>query len=151
MFHSHLLYCPIILSCTSQTSLNKISTLQKKAIRIITKSKVSILTSPLFLDTKILPFEKLLTQAKLLFMHFIAYNYASNSFSNIWATNASRNNEYLLRNADLLILPTPELNCSKNFPSTLYPYPGMIHLIPYVINIIGLHLKLPLQITSLQQ
>jgi hypothetical protein len=109
MFHSHLLNCPTILSCASQTSLSKISTLRKKAIRIITKSKVSSHTFPLFLDTQIFPFEKLLTQAKLLFMHSIAYNYPPNSFSNIWVTNASRNNEYLLRNDDLFILPTPRI------------------------------------------
>ncbi len=34
IFHSHLLYCSIITSCASQTSLNKVITLQKKAITV---------------------------------------------------------------------------------------------------------------------
>jgi hypothetical protein len=32
LFHPHLLYCSIILSCASSTALNKISQLQKNAI-----------------------------------------------------------------------------------------------------------------------
>ncbi len=46
MFHPHLLYCSTIVSCAPQTSLNRISTLQKKAIRIITKSKALTHTPP---------------------------------------------------------------------------------------------------------
>jgi hypothetical protein len=38
LVHSHLMNCPIILSCTSNTNINRIFKLQKKAIRIITKS-----------------------------------------------------------------------------------------------------------------
>jgi len=34
-FHSHLLYCPIINSCTSHSNVQKIVKLQKKAIRIV--------------------------------------------------------------------------------------------------------------------
>ncbi len=96
MFHPHLLYCSIIVSCAPQTALNKISTLQKKAIRIITKSKSLAHTPPLFLDTNILPFEKLLTLNKLLFMHTIAYNDAHSSFNDIWPTNNNRANDYNL-------------------------------------------------------
>jgi hypothetical protein len=44
MIHSHLLYCPTILICAPKASLDRISLLQKKAIRIITKSKSSAYT-----------------------------------------------------------------------------------------------------------
>jgi hypothetical protein len=116
MFHSHLLYCSTITSCGSQTALNKISTLQKKAIRIITKSKASTHTPPLFLNSHILPFEKLLTQGKLLFMHSIAFNYAPTSFANIWLKNETRDNEYQLRNNDLFILPPFRIELFKKLP-----------------------------------
>jgi hypothetical protein len=82
LFHSHLLYCSNILSCTSQSNINKILTLQKKAIRVITNSPHSAHTGPLFSSTRILPFDKLLTYNRLLFMHSIAYNYSPKTFNN---------------------------------------------------------------------
>ena len=123
MFHPHLLYCSTIISCASQTSLNRISTLQKKAIRIITKSRALSHTDPLFLDTHILPFDKLLTLNKLLFMHSIAYNYTPLSFREIWLTNGTRNNEYNLRNNDLFILPNFRVELFKRLP--LYSLPAL--------------------------
>jgi hypothetical protein len=76
LFHPHLLYCSINSSCASQSALNKITLLQKKAIRIITKSKASAHTAPLFYNSNILPFDKILTLNKHLFMHSIAFNYS---------------------------------------------------------------------------
>jgi hypothetical protein len=96
-------------------------TLQKKAIRIITKSNASAHTPPLFLRSHILPFDKLLTQAKLLFMHSIAFNYAPASFSETWAKNETRNNDYQLRNDDLFILPTLRIELFRKVP--LYSLP----------------------------
>ncbi len=121
MFHSHLLYCSIITSCASQTYLNKITALQKKAIRIITKSSSSTHTPPLFLRSHILPFDKLLTQSKLLFMHSISYKYAPESFSGTWTKNETRNNEYQLRNDDLVTLPTLRIELFRKIP--LYSLP----------------------------
>jgi hypothetical protein len=57
LFHSHLLYCINILSCTSQTNINRIILLQKKAIRIISKTHYNVHTTPLFLENKVLPFD----------------------------------------------------------------------------------------------
>jgi hypothetical protein len=122
MFHPHLLYCSTIISCAPQTSLNKIFTLQKKAIRI-TKSRALSHTDPLFLNIHILPFDKLLTLNKLLFMHSIAYNYAPLSFREIWQTNGTRNNEYNLRNNDLFILPNFRIELFKRLP--LYSLPAI--------------------------
>ena len=79
--HPHLLYCINILACTSTKNVNRILKLQKKAICIITKSNINEHTAPLFTNTKILPFDKLILQRKLLFMHAIHYNYALKSFA----------------------------------------------------------------------
>ena len=56
LIHSHLSYCPIILNCLSKTNITKLGKIQKKAVRIITKSKFNTHTQPLFIANKILPF-----------------------------------------------------------------------------------------------
>jgi len=38
LVHSHLTYCPIIVSCASASNINKILKIQKKAISIVTKN-----------------------------------------------------------------------------------------------------------------
>ena len=121
LVHPHLLYCNNILNCTSAKNLTKISKLQKKAIRIITKSKINSHTAPLFKDLKILPFEKLSQQSKLLFMHSICYNYAPKSFENVFVRNTDRNIDYNLRNNDEFALPMVRIEFFKRFP--LYSFP----------------------------
>ena len=121
LIHPHLLYCINILSCTSKSNLLRIQKMQKKAIRIITKSKANEHTGPLFKSSKILPFEQLCLQAKLLFMHSIHYNYAPPSFSNTFPTNQVRNIEHNLRNQHEFILPGCRIELFKKFP--LYTFP----------------------------
>ncbi len=59
LVHSHLTYCPIILSCTNITNINRIIKVQKKAICIITNSTYNEHTTPLFKNLGILRFDKL--------------------------------------------------------------------------------------------
>ena len=106
---SHLNYCPIILSSISQHNFNQIKLILKKAIRIITNSTYTAHTAPLFAQLQILPYEIIIKQAKLLFMHSIEYNYAPPSFSGIW-----------IKGIGLYVMPTTircqtlGLNYSKN-------------------------------------
>jgi hypothetical protein len=81
LVHSHLLYCLIIINCMSQTNIHNISRLQRKALRVMTKSTYNSPTEPLFYSFKILPFDKLILQCKFLFMHSIECNYAPLSFT----------------------------------------------------------------------
>jgi hypothetical protein len=90
LIHSHLSYCPLIASCTSKTNLAKIFLAQKKAIRIITLSKWNDHTDPLFSELNILPYPKMILQAKLHFMHSYHYNYAPPSFNDTWILNSAR-------------------------------------------------------------
>ena len=60
LFHSHLLYCPLIVSCASESLIDKIFILQKKTIRAITHSAANTHTEPLFLQLKILPYKKII-------------------------------------------------------------------------------------------
>ena len=91
LFHSHLLYCNLIFTCTSQSNINRVSILQKKAIRAITNSTYNYHTAPLFLTLKILPFQKIINLNKSLFMHSIHYKYANSSFNDVWTLNNQHN------------------------------------------------------------
>jgi len=121
LFHSHLLYCTKILSCTKTSNITRILLLQKKAIRLVAKAKNRDHTAPLFHSLNILPFDKLITLQNMTFMHSIHYEYAHTSFSNIWLKNNSIERAYSLRNDDLYTLPAPNFETFKLFP--LYTYP----------------------------
>jgi len=122
LIHSHLSYCPTILNCLSKSNLNKIEKIQKKAIRIITKSQYNAHTAPLFFENKILPLEKIIKQGKLLFMHSVYYDYAPNSFQHVWIKNNERENAHNLRNENEFRLPNPRIEQFKKFP--LYALPS---------------------------
>jgi hypothetical protein len=121
LVHPHLLYCINIYSCTSQANLNRIYKLQKKAIRIISNANSSAHTEPLFHSLGILPLNQLIKQAKLHLMHSIVNNYCPVSLSNIFLTNATRDNGHALRNDDEFIIPHHRIEQFKKMP--LYTLP----------------------------
>ena len=93
----------------------------KKAIRIISKAKNNEHTGPLFYEQKILPFELLSLQSKLIFMHTVHYKYAPKSFLNTFNLNATRDIDYDLRNAGAYAVPAVRIELFKRFP--LYTFP----------------------------
>ncbi len=105
----------------SQHNFNQIKLIQKKAIRIITDSTYTAHTAPLFAQLQILPYELIIKQAKLLFMHSIEYNYAPTSFLGIWTKNYIIQGDRPLRNADNYTLPNPRTELFKKSP--LYTLP----------------------------
>ncbi len=120
LVHPHLLYCINIYSCTSNANLKKITTLQKKSVRIINKAKANSHTQEIFKRSLILPFEKLILQAKLHFMHAVCYNYAPLTFSDIFKKQ-DVNPNYNLRNRAEFIVPNVRIELFKKFP--LYTFP----------------------------
>ena len=121
LFHSHLLYCPLIVSCASKSLIDKIFILQKKAIRAITHSAANTHTEPLFLQLKILPYKKIIYKQQLLFFHSIHNKNAPSSFANIWIKNSDRNVPHHLRNSDDFYVPPANLTFFTRFP--LYTLP----------------------------
>jgi hypothetical protein len=97
-FHSHLLFCATIYSCTSQGNIAILFKQQKKAIRHISKAQYLDHTAPLIEHHRILPLDKIITHAKATFMHSIFYHYAPNSFTDTWSTLAQLQPELNLRN-----------------------------------------------------
>ena len=121
LIHSHLSYCPIILSITSKSNLTKLEKVQKKAMRIITNSAYNAHTQPLYLANKILPLNLLIKQAKLKFMHAISYNYAPQSFNLTWTRNIARHANHNLRNSEYYNLPQPRTEKFKKSPMYSLP------------------------------
>jgi hypothetical protein len=100
LIHSHLTYCTLIYNSITASNRHKIEKVQKKAIRIMTNSAYNAHTKPLFNQHAILPFEKLILQSQLSFMHAIEYKYAPPSFSATWPKNQDREQAVNLRNAN---------------------------------------------------
>ena len=121
LFHSHLLYCPLIVNCAPKACINKIVLMQKKAIRAITNSKANSHTEPLFSSLKILPYHKIIYKAQLIFFHSIHYNYAHPTFTNSWKKNSERNTQHELRNSNEYQIPPAKLSMFTRFP--LYTLP----------------------------
>jgi hypothetical protein len=122
LFHPHLLYCSIILSCSSESNIKRIYRLQKKVIRVIFKEKANAHTAPLFLHSNILPFDKILIYSKLTFMHAIHYKYSPKSYHNMFLSNVDRNLNYELRNEHELQLPFVRIESFKKFPPYSLPF-----------------------------
>jgi hypothetical protein len=122
LIHSYLSHCAAIMSGATAKNKQKISKIQKKAIRLITNSNYNAHTAPLFLAHGILPYEKLITFAQLNLMHSVHYAYAPRSFENTWLTNTNRNPERNLRNANEYNLPQPRTELFKR--STYYALPA---------------------------
>jgi len=97
-------------------NLKKISKIKKKTVRIITGSAYNAHTAPLFLQNKILPFEKILKMSKINFMHSVYYEYCPKSFFNTWTKNNERNLNQNLRNDDLFMIPNPRIEFFKKLP-----------------------------------
>jgi hypothetical protein len=77
----------------------------------MTNSNYNAQTNPLYKEHCILPYDLLIKQSQLLFMHSIAYDYAQSSFAGVWVkNNVDRDPNLHLRNADdfYLILPRTE-------------------------------------------
>ena len=121
LFHSHLLDCSLILNCTSNKNIKRVSKMQKKAIRIISHASYNDHTAPLFLEHSILPFEKILFYNKIKFIHGIVHGHILRSFDNLLNRNQNMANNRDLRNNDDLNVPFPRYEGFKKFP--LYDFP----------------------------
>ncbi len=58
-----------------------------------------------FYRIKILPFDRLILQSKLLFMHSVGYKCTPQSFEKIWVKNNTRDMDYDLRNRNEYNVP----------------------------------------------
>jgi len=87
----------------------------------MTNSSYNAHTKPIYTEHCILPYDLLIKQSQLLFMHSIAYNYAPCSFDGVWIRNIDRDPNLNLRNANDFFLEHPRTETFKR--STLYSLP----------------------------
>lgn len=124
IFHSNLIYCLPVWSCTSQANINSLSTMQKAAIRIVSQARFNEHTEPLFKNLKILPLNKLITFFNLQFMQRHHQNLLPVAFNFTWVLTAERRaDDYhlLLRNSDNLYIPFARLASSIRQPYIILP------------------------------
>ena len=79
---------------------------QKRAVRIINKTKNNAHTQPIFASLNILPLTELINQQKLHLIHAFIHNYLPNSFEDfMMKNNQVHAHEYIFRNnSDFLSL-----------------------------------------------
>jgi hypothetical protein len=85
-------------------------------LRIMDGSSYNVHTAPIMLQYQILPYELLIKQSQLSFMHSIEYKYAPNSFDNVWQKNSERHPELNLRNVNDYYLLQPKTETLKKSP-----------------------------------
>ena len=102
----HFNYCNVIWGHTFKSYLDKVFLLQKRAIRIITKSDFRSSTNPLFTKLKVLPIHDLIKLNTLLFMFKLqnenfpsipGINFINNHIIHSYSTR-QRNDIHLPRN-----------------------------------------------------
>jgi hypothetical protein len=119
--HSHLLYCPIILSIACKTQLNRLIVLQKMAVRILYGAAYNAHTAPIFHECRILPLDLIVIQAKLKLMHSIKYEYCPRSFLNMFIRNNVENANYDLRYPNDFAVPRARIELFKKIPAYTLP------------------------------
>ena len=105
-------YCNVVWASTYKTSLRRLVTLQKRAVRIINNSNFDAHTDPIFKELSILKFNDI----HLLQLGQFMYSYKSSSlplkFSNKFLQNSQFHN-YNTRNSHALHLPYCRTNVKK--------------------------------------
>ena len=121
LVHPHLLYCLPAFSFTSVKNRKMISNKLKQVVRIICKAKYNAHTEPLFFKTQILPFDDLILQQKLIFMHAIVHNYSSVCFPH-FITNLTFNaHRFNLRNENDFFVPRTDSSFVQRMPLIDFP------------------------------
>ena len=117
LINSHLYYALPVYGCASASILKPIILLQKKAIRIISRSAYRAHTEPLFKQHKILKFDDMILFSQLDFMHSLSNCTLPKSFNNIWRLKTTLN----LRNMMDYEVPLARLEFSKRLPLHKFP------------------------------
>jgi hypothetical protein len=128
LIHSHLTYCTPIIGCATNSNIQLIHKIQKKAIRIITRKAYTAHTDPIFKELEILPFPKLINFTQLKLMHSIVFSYCPPSLRQIFQRNEQRDLTQNLRNAEEYAVPYPRIELFRK--SLLFRLPTEWNLLP---------------------
>ena len=123
IFHCHILYALPAYGCADQSVLRQILILQKKAVRIISRSHYNSHTEPIFKSLGILQFFDLIEYVKIDFMHAVNKGKAPSSFSTTWGGEHDLVDQFYLdlRNYRNYRVPFARLNFSEKLPLHSFP------------------------------
>ena len=123
IFHCHILYALPAYGCADQTVLKPIFILQKKAIRIISRSHYNSHTEPIFKSLGILKFFDLIDYVKIDFMHSVNKGKAPSSFLSTWGGKDDIVDQFYLnlRNYRDYQVPFARLHFSEKLPYHSFP------------------------------
>jgi hypothetical protein len=94
---------------------------KKKPSGIICNANYRAHTTPLFKEQKILPLDRLNEFSRIKFMHNFYFKQLPISFAETWITNAERNPDRMLRNADDLYIPAHCVEFVRRLPLFSFP------------------------------
>ncbi|XP_041475025.1 uncharacterized protein LOC121423667 [Lytechinus variegatus] len=109
----HLNYCNCIWGNTYKSRLLKPYILQKKSIRLITKSHMQSASKPLFKKMNILPLHELITLNTLIFMYSVKNHIFPLKYCNMFSLNLNVHS-YATRQKDNFHVPKVRLSSSLN-------------------------------------
>jgi len=112
LIHSYLAYCNVCWASTYQASLDRLIKLQKKAIRVITKSAFAAHTSPLFHQLKIFNLDQIRQFQTGMFMHRANHNLLQAIFQNYFI-NIKDIHDHFTRGIDALFHTAIRTNYRK--------------------------------------
>ena len=112
LVYPYLYYGNIIWGCTYGTNLEKLKVLQKRIIRIITKSKFDAHTEPIFKQNKLLDINNIFKLQAGLFMFSLHNRVLSKQFQSLFQTNSSIHS-YQTRQAKHYRIPYIRTNIRK--------------------------------------
>ena len=113
LIYPHINYCNIIWGSATKTSLEPLFLLQKKAIRLISKSSYLAHTDPLFRSSYVMKVHQVFKFNCLVFMYKCLKMGKYCDFKNKLSKSSSFH-EYNTRNHDLFRQPRERLNICKN-------------------------------------
>jgi hypothetical protein len=95
--------------------------MQKKAIRIISGVQYNDHTAGLFLELNILPFNLIIKQYKLMFMHSVKFGFCPKSFNDVFVRRNNENLAYELRYPNEFDVPFARIELFKRVPLFTLP------------------------------
>lgn len=113
LIYPYLAYCNVCWASTYPTSLDRLFKLQKRAVRVITKSSFIAHTSPLFQQLKIFNLDQIRQYQTGIFMYRANHNLLPAIFQNYFI-NIKDIHQHFTRGSDALFLTVVRTNYRKH-------------------------------------
>jgi len=121
LIHPHIMYGITLWGGSNASTLSKTISLQKRAIRLISKAPYNSHTEPLFKQNNILKIKDLYEQQIAIFMHSWEQNKLPVSFNNSFKLNVQVNPTITTRQSHLFHIEQSKTLFVRNLPKIKFP------------------------------